>query len=85
MPRFEVMVRVMTRPTLLDPEGQTVEHALHALGFEGVDAVRVGKSLTIALAADDEDAARAAATVMCERLLANPVTEDFTIHVTGAP
>lgn len=71
----------MPRPTLLDPQGQTVEHALEALGFRGVGDVRVGKALTFSLEGNGSSREEAEQKVrqMCERLLANPVTEDFVI------
>lgn len=79
MPRFAVEVRVTPRPTLLDPQGQAVEHALAALNFQGVHNVRVGKLLTFELDAHDRRQAEDEVRRMCERLLANPVTEDFGI------
>jgi len=84
MPRFEIEVRVMPRHSLLDPQGQAVEHALAALGFEQVDRVRVGRALTLAVQRPDRAAAERDARTMCERLLANPVTEDFTVAVREA-
>lgn len=81
MPRFDVEVRVMPRASLLDPQGQAVEHALTALGFEEVADVRVGKALHLSIDRPDRDAAEREARAMCERLLANPVTEDFTVTV----
>ncbi len=84
MTRFDILVRVMPRPSLLDPQGQAVEHALGELGFEGLDGVRVGKALAFHLDRPDEAVAERDARAMCERLLANPVTEDFTIRVTEA-
>ena len=74
----------MPRASLLDPQGDAVHHALTALGFAGVEAVRVGKALTFTLEADDAEGARQEAEAMCRRLLANPVTEDFTVHVEAA-
>lgn len=85
MPRFTVDVRVMPRDTLLDPQGQAVEHALDALGFTAVEHVRVGKALRFRLDRPDADAAAADAQRMCERLLSNPVTEDFSVTVTEIP
>ncbi|MBI2072504.1 MAG: phosphoribosylformylglycinamidine synthase subunit PurS [Gemmatimonadetes bacterium] len=79
--RFDVEVRVMPRATLLDPQGQAVEHALQALGFERVSGVRVGRALTLQLERADAGRAEADARAMCQRLLANPVTEDFTLSV----
>jgi phosphoribosylformylglycinamidine synthase PurS subunit len=81
MTSFRVEIRVMPRATLLDPQGQAVTHALHALGFDHVADVRVGKHLVLRLEASTPDDATARARAMCERLLANPVTEDFDIAV----
>ena len=83
--RFDVEVRVMPRAALLDPQGQAVEHALQALGFERVSGVRVGRALTLQLEGADARGAEADARAMCERLLANPVTEDFTLTVRATP
>jgi phosphoribosylformylglycinamidine synthase len=71
----------MPRASLLDPQGQAVEHALHALGFDRLSQVRVGRALTLHLERPDAARAEADARSMCERLLANPVTEDFTVSV----
>ena len=76
MPR--VAVDVMLKREILDPQGQAVERALPALGFEGVSDVRVGKHVELTIEHDDVDA-----TVrrMAEQLLANPVIEEFTVRV----
>lgn len=84
MTRFDVLVRVMPRDTLLDPQGQAVGQALTALGFAGVGDVRVGKAVAFQLDRPDEVAAERDARAMCERFLANPVTEAFTVLVEGA-
>jgi phosphoribosylformylglycinamidine synthase subunit PurS len=67
--------RVLIRPKagILDPQGQTVERALPALGFDGVSAVRVGRLVEL----DVEDSSQLPS--MCERLLANPLIEDYEI------
>jgi phosphoribosylformylglycinamidine synthase PurS subunit len=77
--RYRVRIRIMPRAGILDPQGQAVEHALASLGFGGVGAVRVGRNIELALEAGTEAEAREEARLMCERLLANPVTEDFTL------
>jgi phosphoribosylformylglycinamidine synthase subunit PurS len=84
MPTFQVEVRVMPRPSLLDPQGEAVLRALDALGFERVGTVRVGKAITLNVTAASAAEAEAEARSMCERLLANPVTEDFTLRVGEA-
>jgi len=78
---YRVEVRVMPRTALLDPQGQAVERALHALGFGEVARVRVGKHLVLDVEAATGDEAAARARAMCDRLLANPVTEDFDVAV----
>jgi phosphoribosylformylglycinamidine synthase PurS subunit len=79
MSRYRVAVQVVPRRGLLDPQGKAVADALHTLGFAGVAAVHVGRHLVLDLDADDEDTARRQTREMCERLLANPVTEDYEI------
>lgn len=74
----------MPRAGILDPQGQAVEHALTALGFGGVESVHVGRAVELVLDAGSEGAAREAVHKMCERLLANPVTEDFAVDVVVA-
>lgn len=81
---YRVHVRVMPRAALLDPQGQAVEHALTMLGFQGTERVRVGRAIELALSADSADAAEQRAREMCQKLLANPVTEDFLIEVEEA-
>ncbi len=72
--------RVLIRPKagILDPQGQAVERALPALGFEGVSHVHVGRLVEL----DVEDPSRL--PEMCERLLANPLIEDYEI-LAGDP
>ena len=84
MASFRVEIRVMPRASLLDPQGQAVSHALLALGFAEVGEVRVGKHLVVRLEAPTRDEATARARSMCERLLANPVTEDYQLLVEAA-
>jgi phosphoribosylformylglycinamidine synthase PurS subunit len=81
--RFTVMVDVQLRPGIADPQGQTIEKALPALGYEGVSGVRVGKSIRFDLVAADEAAANTEVADMCERFLSNPVIEDVTVTVAG--
>lgn len=75
-----VHVRIVPRSGLLDPQGQAIEHALTALGFTGAAEVRVGKAIDLRIEAPTPEAAATRAREMCERLLANPVTEDFLIE-----
>ncbi len=79
MSRFRVAVQVIPRRGLLDPQGKAVADALHTLGFGGVSGVHVGRHLVLDLDAKSEAEARTLTRQMCEKLLANPVTEDFEI------
>ena len=76
MPR--VAVDVMLKREILDPQGQAVERALPELGLEGVSGVRVGKHVELDVDGGDPEAA---ARQVAEALLANPVIEEFTVHV----
>ena len=78
---FRVHVRVMPRGGLLDPQGQAVEHALAALGFGEVAGVRVGRAIELEVAAATRPEAEARVRQMCDKLLANPVTEDYLLQV----
>jgi len=78
---YRVHIRVVPRAGLLDPQGQAVEHALAVLGFSGAGEVRVGRAIELDIDAETPAAAEAAARQMCEKLLANPVTEDFSLAV----
>jgi phosphoribosylformylglycinamidine synthase subunit PurS len=79
MKRFKVAVQIIPRAGLLDPQGKAVADALHALGFSDVSSVHVGRHVLIEMSAPDAMSAESAAQAMCQRLLANPVTEDFEI------
>lgn len=78
---YTVHVRVVPRAGLLDPQGQAVEHALHALGFGGASQVRIGRAIEMTVAAANADEARQQARRMCDKLLANPVTEDYELEI----
>jgi phosphoribosylformylglycinamidine synthase PurS subunit len=78
---YRVQVRIMPRTGLLDPQGQAVEHALSALGFEEAGAVRIGRAIELDVAAGSRDEAEARVRLMCDKLLANPVTEDYLLNV----
>ena len=81
--RFTFEVLVQLKPGLLDPQGKAVEGALPALGWTNVSGVRVGKHVEVTIEAEDEEAARAQVGEMSERLLSNPVIEEYTILRAG--
>ena len=79
----KVTVYVTLKPTLLDAQGRTVETALHQLGYDEATSVRLGKIIDMQVPADgaDADGIRRRVAAMCDKLLANPVTEDYRIVV----
>ena len=79
MTRYRLAVHIVPRRGLLDPQGKAVADALRTLGFDGVREARVGRHVVLELDAESRDAATSAARGMCEKLLANPVTEDFEL------
>jgi len=86
--RYAVRIDVTHVPGVLDPQGATVERALPALGYVNVSEVSIAKTIRLVLDADSTDAARAQVDDMCQRLLANPVIERYTVEleeVVGAP
>ncbi len=82
--KYLARVYVALKPTVNDPEGNTIAGALGSLGFGGVEAVRSGKYFQIKLRADGPKAAKKQVDQMCSRLLANPVIEAYTFEVDEA-
>ena len=80
-PTLTARVQVMLKDGVLDPQGEAVRHALGALGFSGVQAVRQGKLIEVDLATTDRAAAEAEVRAMCDKLLANTVIEKYTVQI----
>lgn len=75
-----VIVDVMLKPDILDPQGHAILGALPRLGFDGITGVRQGKHFELEV---DEPVDEAAITQLADTLLANTVIEDFTVRVVG--
>lgn len=84
MTRYRVAVHITPRRGILDPQGKTVADALHSLGFDSVREVHIGRHIVLEVDAADRSAAERSTREMCERLLSNPVTEDFEIAAVDA-
>ncbi len=80
MPVHKVLVDVMLKPEILDPQGQAVANALPSLGFPAPVGVRIGKHVEVEVEADTVEAAVEQVERMAEVLLANPVIEDFGVR-----
>ena len=78
---MKATVHVFLKPGVLDVQGKAVEQALHGLGWGGVSAVRVGRTIEFDLAATDPAAAEAEVKAMCDKLLANTVIESYGVEV----
>ncbi len=76
-----VVVDVMLKPEILDPQGQAVANALPRLGFSGISDVRQGKRFELELDGEVTEERLAAVRNAAEKLLSNPVIEDFTVRV----
>lgn len=76
-------VSITRKEGLSDPEGVATRRALLDLGYEGVGEVHFGRIITVDLDGGDAQAGRAVVHEMCERLLANPVIEDYSIEVVS--
>jgi len=74
-------VTITLKKTIMDAQGQTVEKALHNLGYTGVQNLRIGKHIEMELDGAPPDQITAQVDEMCRRLLANPIIEDFQVEV----
>lgn len=84
MAQYEANITITLRRSILDPQGKATSHALDQLGFDSVEDVRIGKHIRLRISADSTDGAHATAREACEKLLANPVMEDYRIEVREA-
>ena len=81
VPRFQARVLVRLRPSVLDPAGEAARGAAERLGVEGLSKLRIGKAVEIEIEAPDEAEARRRLELLSDRLLANPVIEDWTLEL----
>ncbi len=82
MKKFSVRVYVTLRASVLDTAGTAVESGLHQLGYEGVEGVRIGKYIELNLTAESEEKAQQDLHEMCDKLLSNPVIENYSFELT---
>ena len=81
---YKATVRITLRPSILDPQGKAIRHALGSLGYDGIHDVRAGKLIELWIEAADRAAAERVAREAADKLLANAVMEDFTVEVEAA-
>ncbi len=78
---YRSKIVVTLRKSILDPQGKAVEHGVHSLGFEKVKDVRIGKFVELNVQTDNKAEAERITKEVCEKLLANPIMEDFHFTV----
>lgn len=80
---YKAKVNVTLRKSILDPKGKAAHHALHNLGLNEVQNVRIGKLIEIDIDAANPESAKEIAEAACSKLLANEVMEDYIIEIDG--
>ncbi len=76
---MKALVHVTLKADVLDPQGKAIQHACQSLGYDAIESVRQGKLFEVELDASSEDAARRLLEELADKLLANPVIEDYEI------
>ena len=74
---YQAQIYVTLRPSVLDPAGVAVQSGLKHMGYENVEGIRIGKYIELTLRAETEAAATEQLNVICDRLLANPIIENY--------
>lgn len=79
--RFKAIIHTSLKKSVLDPQGQTTLHALGTMGFKEAKSLRIGKAFELTLEAEDRSKAESCIHVMCDKLLHNPVIEEYTFEL----
>ncbi len=82
---YQARIYVTLRPSVLDPAGAAVRSGIEHMGFHNVSDVRIGKYIEVALSGNDPESARTEVDQICDRLLANPVIENYRFEIVPAP
>lgn len=83
--RFKALIHTSLKKSVLDPQGQTTLHALESLGFKEAEGLRIGKYFEMLLEATDRVEAEKSIHAMCDKLLHNPVIEEYSFQVEELP
>ncbi len=81
MANYNIRIEVKFKPGVLDPQGETIKHALLNLDYSGVESVKTGKLFKVGLEAESADEAILIARDLADKLLANTVIEDFEVEI----
>ena len=77
MDQFEVKVFIRLRPSVLDPAGEAIKSASSKLGIEGIQSLRIGKLIEVKIEGNEKNDVREKIELLCDRLFANTVIEDY--------
>lgn len=80
---YSAKIKVTLRKSILDPQGKAVEHSMQSLGYNNVIDTRIGKFIELKIDAKSEDEAKKITGEVCQKLLANPVMEDYEFELTN--
>ena len=80
--KYQAQIYVTLRPSVLDPAGTAVESGLKNMGYDNVEGVRIGKYIQLSITSENEEDARKQLDIVCDRLLANPVIENYSVELT---
>ena len=83
--KFKATIHTSLKKSVLDPQGQTTLHALESMGFKSAKSLRIGKYFELTLEAADRSKAEESIHVMCDKLLHNPVIEEYSFDVQEMP
>ena len=78
---YKAHIKITLRPAILDPQGKAAQQALQNLGFDHINSVRIGKYIELEISADTAESAKSVADSACEKLLANPIMEDYMVSI----
>lgn len=82
--KFIAQIDVMPKKGLLDPQGKAVSQSMGNIGLSQIGDVRIGKHITLEIEANNKEDAEESAKKACEKLLANPIMESYSIHIEEA-
>ena len=80
--KYQAQIYVTLRPSVLDPAGTAVESGLKNMGYDNVEGVRIGKYIQLSITSENEEEATKQLDIVCDRLLANPVIENYSFELT---
>ncbi|MEM1172022.1 MAG: phosphoribosylformylglycinamidine synthase subunit PurS [Cyanobacteria bacterium P01_H01_bin.35] len=83
--QYQAQIHVTLRPSVLDPAGTAIQSGLAQMGHENIEQIRIGKYIELKLQAKDEATAKKQVELICDRLLANPVIENYRFELEIGP